>query len=264
MRFAAHFGAKAAQGGPKVQPIMCNRPVLQQSAARGLVVLLLGLLCVPWAWAQGLEPWRALLQETALGAVNRMNQGLGASARVMVELGQADPRLRLAPCLRAEPYLLPGMRLWGRSRIGLRCVDGPSRWNVSLPLTVHVFAPALVAAGPLDAGTPLSAEHLRLAEVDLAAEPGAVFTEAASLLGRSLARPVQAGEALRAGSLKQRQWFAAGTQVKVLARGEGFAVAGEGQALGQGVEGQEVRVRFENGRTVTGRAVGEREVEVLL
>ncbi|WP_310737654.1 flagellar basal body P-ring formation chaperone FlgA [Mitsuaria sp. WAJ17] len=230
------------------------------------MALLPGLCCAPWAQAQsqGLEPWRQALQQTAEQAASQLNREFGASARVMVELGQADPRLRLAPCQRAEPYLLPGMKLWGRSRIGLRCVEGTSRWNVSLPLTVHVFAPALVAAGPLDNGTTLSAEHLRLAEVDIAADQGGVFTDMAALLGRSLARPVQAGEALRSGSLKQRQWFAAGTQVKVTARGAGFAIAGEGQALGQGLDGQDVRVRFENGRTVTGRAVGEREVEVLL
>lgn len=249
---------------------MFNRPQSLQRTARWLAALLLGLCCGPWAQAQvqaqgqGLEPWRQVLQQTAQQAASQLNKEFGAAARVVVELGQADPRLRLAPCQRAEPYLLPGMKLWGRSRIGLRCVEGASRWNVSLPLTVHVFAPALVAVGPLDAGTALSAEQLRLAEVDIAAEPGAVFTDAAALLGRSLGRPVQAGEALRSGSLKQRQWFAAGTQVKVTARGAGFAIAGEGQALNQGLDGQDVRVRFENGRTVTGRAVGEREVEVLL
>jgi flagella basal body P-ring formation protein FlgA len=254
---------------------MCNRPSSLHRAARWLAGLLPRLSAVliavglagpgaAWAQGQGLDAWRQALQQTALHAVNQLNQDLGASARVMVEIGQADPRLRLAPCQQAEPYLLPGTRLWGRARIGLRCVVGPTRWNVTLPLTVHVIAPALVATGPLETGTTLSAEHLRLAEVDLAAEPGATFTEVAGVIGRSLARPVQSGETLRAGSLKQRQWFAAGAQVKVVARGDGFAIAGEGQALGQGVEGQEVKVRFENGRTVTGRAVGAREVEVLL
>ena len=244
---------------------MCNRPTLLQRAALGLVAL----LCASFgpsalAQAPGLDAWRQVLLQTATHAVTQLNQGLGSTARVMVELGQADPRLRLAPCQRAEPYLLPGLRLWGRSRIGLRCVEGPTRWSVTLPLTVHVLAPALVVAGPLDAGTTLAAGHLQLAEVDLAAEPGAVFTDPAALVGRSLVRPLQAGEALRPDRLKQRQWFAAGAQVKVVARGDGFAIAGEGQALGQGIDGQDVRVRFENGRTVTGRAVGEREVEVLL
>jgi len=110
----------------------------------------------------------------------------------------------------------------------------------------------------------LAQEQLSLAEIDVAAEPGAVFTDATSLNGRALARPLAAGEAVRSSSLKLRQVFAAGDTVTVLASGPGFAVAGEGQALAAGLEGQNVKVRFDNGRVVTGRAIGERRVEVLL
>jgi flagella basal body P-ring formation protein FlgA len=46
--------------------------------------------------------------------------------------------------------------------------------------------------------------------------------------------------------------------------GEGFAIASEAQALSAGLEGQEVRVRFESGRVASGRAVAERRVELLL
>ena len=51
--------------------------------------------------------------------------GLAPGAmRVEIEPGRLDPRLRLAPCEHIEPYLPPGARAWGRSRIGLRCVQG--------------------------------------------------------------------------------------------------------------------------------------------
>jgi flagella basal body P-ring formation protein FlgA len=91
-----------------------------------------------------------------------------------------------------------------------------------------------------------------------------VFTDAAALTGRTLSRPVAGGEALRSVALKQRQWFAAGDTVSVRASGTGFAVAGEGQAMTAGLEGQDVKVRLDNGRTVTGRAMGERRVELVL
>jgi len=52
--------------------------------------------------------------------------------------------------------------------------------------------------------------------------------------------------------------------VQVLATGDGYAIAGEGQAMGVGLEGQDVRVRFDNGRMATGRTIGERRVEVVL
>ena len=186
------------------------------------------------------------------------------NTRVAVEIGALDARLRLAPCLQIQPYLPPGMAVWGRSRIGLRCTDGAARWNVTLPVRVAVYGRAVVAAGPLPAGVNLSQDQLALADIDIAAEPGAVFTDPASLVGRVLARPVSASEAVRAPALKFRQWFAAGETVQVSVAGEGFAIASEAQAMSAGIEGQEVRVRFESGRVASGRAVGERRVELAL
>jgi flagella basal body P-ring formation protein FlgA len=187
-----------------------------------------------------------------------------AGTRVAVEIGALDPRLRLAPCLQVQPYLPPGMAMWGRSRVGLRCTEGTARWNVTLPIRVAVFGRAVVASGPLPAGVNLSQDQLALADIDIAAEPGAVFTDPTLLVGRVLARPLGAAEAVRAPALKSRQWFAAGETVQVRVAGEGFAIAAEAQALSAGIEGQEVRVRFENGRMASGRAVGERRVELLL
>lgn len=184
--------------------------------------------------------------------------------RVMVETGALDPRLRLAPCRQVQPYLPPGVQAWGRSRIGLRCTDGSARWNVTLPVRVAVIGQVVVAAGPLPAGVNLSQEQLALADTDIAAEAGAVFTDPAQLIGRTLARPVGAAEAVRAPDLKSRQWFAAGETVQVRAVGAGFAVSSAAQALGAGFEGQPVRVRFDSGRVASGRAVGERQVELLL
>jgi flagella basal body P-ring formation protein FlgA len=88
--------------------------------------------------------------------------------------------------------------------------------------------------------------------------------DAAQLLGRQLARPLPAGAAVRLADLKQRQWFAAGDTVQLMARGQGFSVGGEGLALGPGVEGQPVRVRTDNGRVLSGQAVGRNRVEVQL
>ncbi|MDT8999304.1 flagellar basal body P-ring formation chaperone FlgA [Paucibacter sp. APW11] len=227
--------------------------------------LLLGMtLGVPTV-VRAAEPWPVgTLERVQQLAVTAAQAALPAKARVEVELGGLDSRLQLASCQLVEPYLPNGQKMWGRSRIGLRCMDGRARWNVTLPVTVRVFAQALVANAPLAAGTTLTQALLQWAEIDIAAESGAVSTDMAALEGRSLARPLMTGEAVRASALKLRQWFAAGETVKVQALGAGFAVSGEGQALANGMDGQEVRVRFESGRTVSGRAVGDRRVEVLL
>ena len=184
--------------------------------------------------------------------------------RLEVSVGQLDPRLRLAPCARVEPYLPEGMRLWGKARIGLRCTQGTTRWNVYLPITVKAFGPGLVVTGNIGAGGVLSEADLTPAEVDLAENNTPAITEMRLAVGRTVSQTLKPGQSLRQSHLRPRQWFAAGDTVTVLAQGPGFSVSGEGQALNNGVEGQPVRVRTESGRVLTGQAVGERRVELAL
>jgi flagella basal body P-ring formation protein FlgA len=186
------------------------------------------------------------------------------AVRIDVQVGHLDARLRLAPCQKVEPYLPPGTRLWGKARIGLRCTQGPVAWNVFLPIAVKVYAKALVSSGPLPAGSVIGASDLAQAEVDLAEDPSAALADADLVVGRTLARALSAGQSLRQSHLKPRQWFAAGDVVKVTAVGPGFSVAGEGQALTPGVEGQAARVKTESGRVLTGIPVGERRIEMAL
>jgi flagellar basal body P-ring formation protein FlgA len=195
-------------------------------------------------------------------------------ARVQVDPGTLDPRLALAPCGRVESFLWPGVSPWGRTRVGLRCVEGQVRWRVSLPMTVQVWAPGVVLRADLPAGTKLAAEHLGHAEVDWAAGTGTPIEHIKTALGRQLVRPLAAAQGLRSTDLQARQWFGRGETVRVQVSGAGFSIVADGEALNPGLEGQLVRVRMtpdgaqENasagGRVITGIAVGERRVEVQL
>ncbi len=215
-----------------------------------------------WAPAAsaGLDGFVALVQPMAEAAAARSAPGL----RVEVHVGALDARLRLAPCKSVEPYMPPNTRLWGAARIGLRCNDPGVRWNVFLPVQVDVFGPAWVATGVLPAGTVLQASHLQRAEANLSAARQPVLVHLEQAVGRALQRPLGANEALRAGDLRPRQWFAAGDAVRLVAVGRGWRIDGQGQAMAPGVEGAPVRVRTESGRVVSGMPVGDRQVEIPL
>lgn len=232
-----------------------------------------------WSWLPGLlmllgGTGRVLAQDGSLTveldaqvrqlALAATRSGLPGVTRVEVVVGTLDSRLRLATCARIEPYLPPSTRLWGRARIGLRCLEGAARWNVYVPITVQVWGPALVAAALLPAGSVIGPADLASAEIDLADDASPAATDRASLVGRTLARAVKPGQGIRQADLRTRQWFAAGETVQVRASGPGFSVASEGQALGHGIEGQPVRVRIEGGRTVSAMPVGEHRVELAL
>jgi flagellar basal body P-ring formation protein FlgA len=242
---ARQFEATARRGLPRVRAVI-----------QSLLPLVL-VLAAAGARAEA-APW----SESALALAEQAAQAAAPGYRVEVRLGALDARLKLAPCRSVLPYLPPGMRLWGAARIGLRCTDPGVRWNVFLPLHVDVHGPGLVASAPLAAGTRLGSEHLVPASVLLSAAPSRALVQPAQAVGRVLARPLAAGEALREADLRARQWFAAGDTVRLAAGGPGWRIHGEGQALGPGIEGQPVRVRTETGRVISGLAVGERQVEV--
>jgi flagella basal body P-ring formation protein FlgA len=211
-----------------------------------------------------LDPaWTAQAEALATQAA-RAAFGGRTDVRVQVEPGQLDPRLKLAPCEQVDIYLPAGQRVWGRMRVGLRCVQGPVAWNVYMPVNVKVFAPALLAAQPLAAGTVLQPQHLRVGDADWASSRSPIVAAASLAVGRALVHGLAAGAAVREADLKKRQWFDIGDTVRITATGNGFSVASGGVALSPGIEGQPVRVRTDHGRTVTGMPIGERRVVVAL
>ena len=197
--------------------------------------------------------------EQALAAA----QSAGAAPlRMAVTFGSLDGRLSLAPCAAVEPYLPNGTRLWGRSRVGLRCVDGTTRWNVFLPVHVQAFGPAWVLKTDLPPGKVLTEKDVTQAEVDWAQENQSVLADPATWLGQTTTRGLAAGTALRQGMVRPAQVFQAGASVRVIAQGTGFQVSTDGLALSPGVVGSPARVRMENGRILSGTVLDMRTVRV--
>lgn len=247
---------------------MTTRPATAAPAACRLAGLTLAALAAAPAFAQdepGYTPDNALLKQVETMARNGAAAATAEQGvRVEVKVGKLDPRLKLAPCLRIEPYLPPGLPILGATRMGLRCTQGAKLWNVSLPIQVGVWTQATVVKSALAAGTVLDAGQLSQAEVDIAAAPGAAVPEPLLVVGRTLARSVAAGATLRQTDLKPRQFFAAGETVRVTALGQGWQVVTEGQAVGAGIEGQTAHVRTESGRMLNARPSGDHQVEVTL
>ena len=250
------------------------RPALAVLCSPALALALALALAAPAALAQldatdpALKALGGQLEEQvrqlALEGSRPAAQSSVGAPRIEVVVGQLDARLRLAPCARIEPYLPEGARPWGKSRIGLRCVEGTAKWNVYLPITVKAFAPGWVAVNAVNAGAVLAAGDLAQAEVDLAEDSSAPLVNGDAATGRILARPLKPGQSVRLSHLKARQWFNAGDTVSVLAQGAGFSVAGEAQALTNGIEGQPARVRTDSGRVLSGVPVGEKRLELAL
>lgn len=214
------------------------------------------------------EPPQAMLESTQRwldGALTQAQQSSeAASLRMEVSVGSLDSRLRLAPCAKVEPYLPAGVRLWGKIRLGLRCLEGSSRWNVFLPVTVKAFGPAWVLKSGVMPGAVLTADDAMVAEADWAEEPSPVMPEPGQWVGQVASRQLMAGQPIRQSMIKPAQVFQAGAQVRVVAQGPGFLVSSDGQALTAGAVGQTARVRMDNGRVMSGVVLDARTVKLEL
>lgn len=252
---------------------MCEEPVCRARRLLAPVALLAGL------WA-GFFCTSALAQAPLEGAVadssaiyanaqRWLDDTLAGSSaslplRMEVTVGELDRRLRLAPCDQVQPYIPPNVRLWGKARLGLRCVQGPSKWNVFLPITVKAFGPAWVIKGMVAQGATLSEEDAMAVEVDWAELNSPIIANVSDWVGQTATRTLSPGQALRQDMMKAAQVFQAGAQVRVLARGVGFEIATSAQAISSGVVGQSARVRMDNGRVMTGQVLDSRTVRLEL
>ncbi len=182
-----------------------------------------------------------------------------------IQIGRLDPRLQLAPCARIEPYLPKGTQLWGRSRVGLKCLEGPVAWNVFLPVTVKAWGPAWVLKKSVAANTVLTADDAELvAEVDWADNRSPIVALPEHWVGMQAAFTLLPGQALRQNAIRAPQVFAVGSQVRVSTAGVGFEMSATGQALTSGQIGQPARVKLANGKVVSGPVNKQGVVEIML
>lgn len=225
--------------------------LLRNTTWRGLVCAV-AVLCAVDARAQAQTDMLANSQRWLESAVAQVPPVNGQTLRMEVSVGALDPRLQLAPCAKVEPYMPPGTRLWGKSRLGLRCLSGTTRWNVFMPVTVKALGRAWVAKSNLPAGTVLTAADAIEAEVDWADDASPVVANRENWIGQVASRSWVAGQTVRQAMVKPAQVFQAGTQIRVLAQGVGFQVLSDGQAVTAGVVGQPAKVRLDSGRVMSG------------
>lgn len=225
--------------------------------------LLLAMSCAVQAQQQANTPdYLQATQRWLDEAVSNIRPSESMPLRMEVVLGELDRRLQLAPCARVEPYIPVGTQLWGKTRLGLRCLEGASKWNVFLPITIRAYGSAWVLKNHVLPGTVLTESDAMEAEVDWAEERTPIMASSSQWVGQIAARTLPAGQALRAGMTRAAQAFQSGSLVRVVAQGAGFQITSAGQAMSAGVVGQSARVKMDNGRVLSGVVVDSRTVRL--
>jgi len=223
---------------------------------RSLFFLLLISLMIPTARAQ--QPY-APVKKAVEAWLQIQNRGL--PGQVSVEISPLDPGNQLMPCKAFDVSRPPGARTWGRTNVMVRCLDD-ANWRVYIPVHIRVKAPYLIAARPIAQGQVVVEDDLTNQIGDLSELPANILTEAERAIGKLASSSIPAGRPLRADMVKAQMVIRQGQTVRALSRGPGFAVANEGRALNNAVEGQLVQVRLGSGQVVSGIAKASGVVEI--
>lgn len=174
------------------------------------------------------------------------------------------PRVeRLAPCDVMSPFMPSGMRLRSRMTVGVRC-NAPKAWTTYLQATVSVPGHYYVASRMIAAGQALTPADLIPRDGDLVALPPGAITRPEAVIGMTAAYRINAGQPVKSTALRNAQSVLRGSNVRINARGNGFVVSSEGQALDNAAPGATVQVRTASGQVVSGVVRNAGLVEIQL
>lgn len=195
-----------------------------------------------------------------------LSQTTGYPGKINVIIQPLDSRLRLADCTQIEAFLAPGVRLWGKTHVGVRCnavdSEGQKPWSLYVQTEVQVFAEYAVTALPVGQGSMLSSSDVMMQTGDLSKLPNGVMTDMGMVTGKQAAMNLPLGTVLRPELLKSVAVILRGQTVQLSSRGPGFVITTDGTAMQSAQPGQVVDVKVSSGQTIKGVAQSTGKVEV--
>ncbi len=194
-------------------------------------------------------------------------QTAGYPGEVVIQIQPLDARIKVAACEQIEAFSLPSSRLWGKSHVGVRCLQltppaATTPWTLYVQADIQVWGEYAVLATPVSQGSRLSADMVNMQRGDLSKVPSGVVTERALLEGKQAIMNMPLGTVLRPEMLKALPVVLQGQTVQVVSRGDGFVVSTDGMAMQAAAVGQLVDVKVSSGQTVKGIAKASGKVEV--
>lgn len=230
---------------------------------RARAACLAALLLAPVASAQAQEAAVQAPEAITIAAQAYLLEqlaGLPGEPSVAIDPPRAE---RLAPCDALSPFMPSGMKLRSRMTVGVRC-NGPKAWTTYVQATVSVPGHYYVASRMIAAGQALTPADLAPRDGDLVALPPGVITNPQTVVGMTAAYRINAGQPVKGAALRNAQSVVRGSNVRINARGKGFVVSSEGQALDNAAPGATVQVRTASGQVVSGVVRNAGLVEIQL
>ncbi|MDN4122089.1 flagellar basal body P-ring formation protein FlgA [Alcaligenes endophyticus] len=169
-----------------------------------------------------------------------------------------------AACSDIQAFFTSGTRLRTRMSIGLRCLNPTSPWTTSVPATLSIQGFYYVSNRTIALGETISLDDLVAREGDLLRLPNGALSDPSQIIGFVASQRINSGSLIRQNTLRDPQAIVRGQAVRTIARGIGFVISGEGQALQTGSPGSQIQVRVSSGQVISATVLDSSTVQVLM
>lgn len=147
--------------------------------------------------------------------------------------------------------------------VTVRCTE-PAQWVTHVRAQLSAPGYYFVTNRTIEADEPIQLDDLIAHETDVLKLSPHILTDPSKIIGHIATHRIPRGTTLRANAVRNPQSIARGQLVQTIARGPGFVVSSEGQALQNGNPGARIQVRTASGQIIQGIVLDAHSVEVIL
>lgn len=215
---------------------------------RVFIAALASLIC--WAQALAAQPNTTWLDQIQQALRNTLNAELDAMAsskgfneyESRIQISYIDPRLKLAPCEHEPELKIPMPLKLGRVHIKISC-DTPNRWAINVPVDLKMFSEVLVFSHPISKNTLINANDVSFFRTDISKLRNGYFIKESNVIGKQSKRAVAGKTIVTPYLLQPALMIRKGDSVIIQAKSGRMTVKMGGEALADGREGRQIRVR---------------------
>jgi len=243
-----------------------NIRIGQISVNHRVFVLLLAFAIQPGLQANEgwLEQLDDALQATLGGLVTNMAQQMSlASYHYEIDIHYLDTRLTLPVCQEELSISPPEPLKLGRNHIKVSCPK-PRNWAINVPVEIKLFAPVVVLNQPVNKGVILKEAHLGVKSHNLAKLRYGYFLKKELVMGKQSKKPLPGHTVINSNHILPPILVRKGDHVMIEASRGAMSVKMPGEALNDGREGRQIRVKNSRSqRIIKARVVAAGIVKVL-
>lgn len=201
--------------------------------------------------------------EVAAHVTEFLQEQAGAYAGQLQAHVTAPRTDRLAPCDRLQAATTTAQTLRPRMSVQVRCLS-PSPWTLHVQANLTLQGFHYIATRTINPGETLTLDDLHGIEGDLLRLPRDAATDPSQIIGQLAALRIRNGAVIKSGALRDPASIQRGQHVRTEARGPGFHLTGEGQALQGGPPGSNIQIRSSSGQIINGIVIDATTVQIPL